>query len=85
LDHIFLNDPDKTGLDYLAAIRKQNSKVPVIYITVVNEEILRSKSKRLNVIDYILKNDAFLIHLRTALDKVAATPKKNLLKKFFGR
>jgi len=85
LDHIFLNDPDRTGLDYLKEIRKKNSKVPVIYITAINEDILRSKAKKMKVIDYILKDDAFLIHLRTALDKLAAPPKKNLLTKIFSK
>lgn len=85
LDHIFLNDPDRTGLDYLKEIRKKSSKIPVIYITAINEEILRTKTKKLKVIDYLLKDDAFLIHLRTALDKLAAPPKKNLLTKIFSK
>jgi len=85
LDHIFLNDPDNTGLDYLKEIRKKNAKIPVIYITAINEEILRAKTKKMKVIDYILKDDAFLIHLRTALDKLSAPPKKNLLTKIFSK
>jgi DNA-binding response OmpR family regulator len=86
LDHIFLNDPDQTGLEYLQAIRKKNSKVPVIYITAVDEEIIRSKTKKLKVIDYLIKDDAFLVHLRTALDKLNSKPEsKGLLKKLFGK
>ncbi|MBK8290121.1 MAG: response regulator [Flammeovirgaceae bacterium] len=86
LDHIFLNDPDQTGLEYLQLIRKKNSKVPVIYITAVDEEILRSKTKKLKVIDYLIKDDAFLVHLRTALDKLNSKPEsKSLLKKLFGK
>jgi hypothetical protein len=38
------------------------------------------------VIDYIVKDDAFLIHLRTAMDKLIAQPKKkSLLKKIFSK
>ena len=86
LDHIFLNDPDQTGLEYLKGIRKKNSKVPVIYITAVDEEIIRSKTKKLKVIDYLIKDDAFLVHLRTALDKLNSKPEsKSLLKKLFGK
>lgn len=86
LDHIFLNDPDQTGLEYLKGIRKKNSKVPVIYITAVDEEIIRSKTKKLKVIDYLIKDDAFLVHLRTALDKLNSKPeRKSLLKKLFSK
>ncbi|MDZ7648273.1 MAG: response regulator [Cytophagales bacterium] len=82
LDHIFLNDPDQTGLEYLKAIRKKNSKVPVIYITAVDEEILRTETKKLKATSYILKDDAFLVHLRTALDKLNSKPEsKSLFKK----
>ncbi|MBX2898760.1 MAG: response regulator [Cyclobacteriaceae bacterium] len=45
LDHIFLNNPDKTGLEYLSAIRKKYAAVPVIYITVVDDPLVRTKTK----------------------------------------
>ncbi|TXH30998.1 MAG: response regulator [Cyclobacteriaceae bacterium] len=82
LDHLFTNAPDKTGLDYLKEIRKKHSGVPVIYITALNDESLRAKTKKLKVADHILKNDAFLIHLRTAMDKLDAPP-KGILSKIF--
>lgn len=83
LDHSFLNDP-KTGLEYLKEIRKINSKVPVIYITATNDEGVRSKTSKLKVNSYILKDDAFLVHLRTALDKLKNEPEKSgLFKKLF--
>jgi len=86
LDHLFLNDPDNTGLEYLKAIRKKTSKIPVIYITSINEEILRKITGKLKVIDYIVKDDAFLIHLRTAMDKLKEQPKKKgLLNKIFSK
>jgi DNA-binding response OmpR family regulator len=82
LDHLFTNAPDRTGLDYLKEIRKKQSGVPVIYITGLNDESLRAKTKKLKVADHILKNDAFLIHLRTAMDKLDA-PSKGILSKLF--
>ncbi len=86
LDHLFLNDPDNTGLEYLKEIRKKTSRIPVIYITSINEDILRKQTSKMKVIDYIVKDDAFLIHLRTAMDKLVAQPKKKgLLSKIFSK
>jgi DNA-binding NarL/FixJ family response regulator len=86
LDHLFLNDPDNTGLEYLKEIRKKTSKIPVIYITSINEQVLKKATAKFKVIDYIVKDDAFLIHLRTAMDKLIAQPKKkSLLKKIFSK
>lgn len=86
LDHLFLNDPDNTGLEYLKEIRKKTSKIPVIYITSINEQVLKKAAAKFKVIDYIVKDDAFLIHLRTAMDKLIVQPKKKgLLKKIFSK
>jgi DNA-binding NarL/FixJ family response regulator len=86
LDHLFLNDADNTGLEYLKEIRKKASRIPVIYITSINEQILRKQTAKMKVIDYILKDDAFLIHLRTAMDKLIEQPKKKgILKKLFSK
>jgi DNA-binding response OmpR family regulator len=86
LDHLFLNDPDNTGLEYLKEIRKKTSKIPVIYITSIKEQVLKKAAAKFKVIDYIVKDDAFLIHLRTAMDKLIAQPKKkSLLKKIFSK
>ena len=82
LDHLFTNAPDKTGLDYLKEIRKKQSGVPVIYITGLNDENLKVKTKKLKVADHILKNDAFLVHLRTAMDKLNK-PQTGILGKLF--
>ncbi len=83
LDHSFLND-SRTGLEYLKEIRKKDSRIPVIYITATNDDALRAKTSRLKVDHYILKDDVFLMHLRTALDKLKNQPeKKGLLKKLF--
>lgn len=82
LDHLFINEP-KTGLEYLKEIRKVNSKVPVIYITATNDEGVRLKASRLKVNHYILKDDAFLVHLRTALDHLRNQPEKKGFLKLF--
>lgn len=85
LDHSFLNDPAKTGIDYLKEIRKKNTQVPVIYITATDSEEVRSKAEKLKVKHYIIKNDSFLIHLRTALDKIANSKPQGILGKLFGK
>lgn len=86
LDHQFLNDPTKTGLEFLKEIRKKDSGIPVIYITASDEESLIAKTKKLKVTDHILKDEGFLVHLRTALDKLTMNSEKgglfkNLFKK----
>lgn len=70
LDHQFLNEPNKTGLDYLKAIRKISSKVPVIYITSTQNKEIQGQAARLKVNGYIIKDGASLVHLRVALDKI---------------
>lgn len=84
LDHQFLNDPTKTGLEYLTEIRKKDSRIPVIYITASKDESLIATTKKLKVTDHILKDDVFLVHLRTALDKLKTKSEKGgLFKKLF--
>jgi two-component system, LytTR family, response regulator LytT len=76
LDHHFAHDPDKTGLDHLKTIRKIRPKVPIIYLTGIQEEGLESKVMDLKVFRFIRKNDAFLVHLRSALDALKENPAK---------
>lgn len=83
LDHSFLNDPKHTGLDYLKEIRKKNADVPVIYITATDTPELRAKTSKLKVKHYIQKDDTFLIHLRTSLDKIATEKPGGILSKLF--
>ncbi|MCW5911361.1 MAG: response regulator [Cyclobacteriaceae bacterium] len=85
LDHLFTNAPDKTGLDYLKEIRKKQPGVPVIYITGLNDAELKEKTKKLKVVDHILKNEAFLVHLRTAMDKLDNPRPKGILGKLFNK
>jgi CheY-like chemotaxis protein len=84
LDHQFMNDPQKTGLDYLKEIRKVNSKVPVIYITSSQDKEIQAKAARLKVSGYIYKDGASLVHLRVILDKIADQAKsKGVFGKLF--
>jgi DNA-binding NtrC family response regulator len=86
LDHQFMNDPQKTGLDYLKEIRKISSKVPVIYITSTQNDEVQAKAGKLKVNGYIIKDGASLIHLRVALDKIAESAnKKGVLSKLFNK
>jgi CheY-like chemotaxis protein len=82
LDHHFSYDPPTTGLDHLDQIKKLRPKVPVIYLTGVKEEELEQQALKKKVYRFIRKNDAFLVHLRNALDGLMPTPKK---KGFFAR
>lgn len=75
LDHQFLNDPQKTGLDYLKEIRKLNPKVPVIYITASEDKEIQTKANKLKVNGYIYKDGASLVHLRVAFDKIVDSSK----------
>lgn len=76
LDHQFLNDPQKTGLDYLKEIRKLNSKVPVIYITSSQNQEIQEKAAKLKANGYIFKDGASLVHLRVVLDKISEQSKR---------
>lgn len=82
LDHQFVNEPDKTGLDYLKEIRKISSKVPVIYITGTKNQEIQGAAAKLKVNGYIIKDGASLVHLRVTLDQITEQSKK---KGVFGR
>lgn len=83
LDHFFNNKKDKTGLDYLREIKKKNSSQPVIYYTSLENEKTKAEASALGVDDYIIKNSASLVRLRTALD-VLHSRKKSFFEKIFG-
>jgi DNA-binding NarL/FixJ family response regulator len=79
-----LEEPNKSGIFYLKLISKVRPRIPVIYITADTDPQLRKTVEKLGVSSYILKDSAFLVYLRTALDDIANPPKKGLLKKIFG-
>ena len=79
-----LTEPNKSGIYYLKIISKVRPRIPVIYITADTDPQLRRTVEKMGVESYILKDNAFLVYLRTALDEIANPKKKGLLKKIFG-
>jgi len=83
LDHFFAGT-SKTGVDYLKVIKKQNSKVPVIYYTSLTDENVTKQVMELGAEEYIVKDSASLIRLRTALDVIHNKKnKKGFFQKLF--
>jgi CheY-like chemotaxis protein len=87
LDHFFGDHQALTGLDYLKKLKKSHDEIPVIYYTTLNDSKVRDDVKNLGAEDYIIKDSASLVRLRTALDSLhqKQAKKKGLLKKIFGR
>ncbi len=83
LDHYF--PKGKTGMEYLRQIKKKHRSIPVIYYTTATDEKIREEAKNAGADDYIVKDEASLVRLRTALDQIAeASSKKGFFKKLFG-
>ena len=68
LDHLFPDKKNKTGLHYLKELKKSNASIPVIYYTTRDDNMLRRQVMELGAEEYIVKNSASLVRLRTALD-----------------
>lgn len=86
LDHFFSETIKKTGLDFLKDIRKKYSSLPVIYYTASEDAALRDQVLKLGVEDFIIKNSASLVKLRTTLDLLnEKTSKKGLFKRLLGK
>jgi len=87
LDHFFQNKNNKTGLDYLKLMRKNFPSVPIIYYTSLDDKNIREEVLSLGAEDYILKNSASLVRLRTALDVLheRKKEKKGFFKRLFGK
>jgi len=69
LDHFF-NDQTKTGLDYLTLLRKKYPSIPIIYYTTLNDETIKAQVMKSGAVQYIQKDMASLVRLRTALDAI---------------
>jgi DNA-binding response OmpR family regulator len=82
LDHIFPDKKNKTGVDYLREIKKTKDSIPVIYYTSLDDSTLRKQVLEMGAEEYIVKNSASLVRLRTALDLIHEKKKK---KGFFGK
>ena len=86
LDHFFQNKQNKTGLDYLKLMQKNFPSIPVIYYTSLDDANIREEVLSLGAEDYILKNSASLVRLRTALDVLhEKSGKKGFFKRLFGK
>jgi DNA-binding NtrC family response regulator len=85
LDHFFGDANDKTGLHYLKEMSKDYSSIPVIYYTTLNSLEVRAEVLKLGAAEYIIKDSASLVRLRTALDQLHAqsTKKKGFFEKLF--
>jgi CheY-like chemotaxis protein len=86
LDHFF-GDSKTTGLDYLKKLKKLYSSIPVIYYTTLDDYNIREQVRELGAEDYIIKDSASLVRLRTALDGLhqKQSQKKSIFKKIFGK
>jgi CheY-like chemotaxis protein len=84
LDHFFGNHP-KTGLQYLKELKKSHPSIPIIYYTTLTEASVRDQVTALGVEQFIAKDSASLVRLRTALDVLQEkVSKKGFFKKLFG-
>jgi CheY-like chemotaxis protein len=84
LDHFFSNKGNVTGLDYLRDLKENHSKIPVIYYTSANDDLVRAEVMKVGVEQYIVKDSASLVRLRTALDLLhEKSNKKGFFKKLF--
>ena len=84
LDHFFENH-SKTGLDYLKELKKNYAAIPVIYYTTLDDEKVRAEVMALGAEQYIIKNSASLVRIRTALDILSTKKKKGFFDKLFNR
>lgn len=85
LDHLFDMD-DKTGLDYLKILKVKYKSIPVIYYTSLDDQKLREEVLALGAEQYIIKNSASLVNLRTALDVLHVKKQKmSFFKRLFGK
>jgi DNA-binding response OmpR family regulator len=81
LDHN-LNGTEKDGLYYLKRIRRVKPGVPMVYITASTDARVKQQSLKAGAAAHIIKSDAFLVQLRTALDEISAA-KKGFFAKLF--
>ena len=76
LDHFFDDKHAKTGVHYLKELRKNYPNIPVIYYTTLEDASIKAEVMNLGAEQYIIKNSASLVRLRTALDSIAEKQSK---------
>lgn len=82
LDHN-LNHGAKDGIYFLKKIKKAKSAVPIIYITANNTTEVKRDALKAGAETLIIKGDAFLVQLRTAIDDINNPKKKGFFSKLF--
>jgi DNA-binding response OmpR family regulator len=87
LDHFFGDSNGRTGLDYLKKLKKTHSSIPVIYYTSSTDENIKSEALKLGADQFITKDSASLVRLRTALDLIheGKLKKPGFFSKLFGK
>lgn len=86
LDHFFANKQNLTGLHYLKELKAKHPNISVIYYTSVSDEAIRNEVEKIGVEQFIHKDSASLVRLRTALDSLHEKAKnKGFFKKLFGK
>lgn len=84
LDHFFAPG-SKDGLHYLKELKRSHSSIPVIYHTTSEDTAVRAEAEKLGAVQFIMKDSASLVRLRTVLDDLEAGKyKKGFFKKLFG-
>lgn len=71
-----LKEPNKSGVFYLQQIVKIKPRIPVVYITADTDPSLKEQVEKIGVNSYIIKNQSFLVYLRTALDEIKESSAK---------
>ena len=82
LDHHFAGKFE-TGLDYLNILSKKHARIPVIYHTSTEDKAVRENALKAGAHEFILKDGASLVRLRTALDQIAEKKNKKGLFDWF--
>ncbi|HEY0741615.1 MAG TPA: response regulator [Chryseosolibacter sp.] len=83
LDHFFNDKKDRTGLHYLKEIKRKHKSVPVIYYTSLDDEKVKTEVMASGAANYIIKNSASLVRLRSVLD-ILHTRKESIFARLFG-
>jgi len=77
---------EENGLDVLRKIKQVNPKIPVIYLSAQNDLATAVQALKFGSFDYIEKNTAAYVRLRTTVDRIHESKKTSVferLKSFF--
>jgi DNA-binding NtrC family response regulator len=83
LDHQL--EEEENGLDVLRKIKRMKPKVPVIYLSAQNDLSAAVQALKFGSFDYIEKNPAAYVRLRTTVDRIHEWNKTGFFKKLWTR